>query len=128
MLKLHFPFTVDAQKKSTEVKTHIERMENVISFSLEYKMNITIEKGKCLSIQKQDEGYVYVFEFENINDAIDFEEKKECKVSTSSFFSDPAEIEKEIVEYAEVYINTGGIKKKQRKTLVEDENGFKKYI
>lgn len=128
MLKLHFNFTVDKENTSTEVKTFIERKENIVSFSLEYKMKIIVDKGKCISVQKCDKGYIYVFEFGNINDAIFFEENKECKVISSSFFCDPKDIEKDIVNYAEHYINTKGIKKKQRKRLIEDENGFKRYI
>ncbi|KAK6090527.1 hypothetical protein P3W45_000624 [Vairimorpha bombi] len=127
MLKIHFPFTIDNKPSSIEVKTHIERKENIISFSLEYKIAVRIEKSTCLSVQKHNDSFVYVFEFKDINDAMDFENTKECFVDNSTTFSDPLEIENEIVNYAQVYMNQSG-NKKVKKKLVEDENGFKKYI
>ncbi|WUR02979.1 uncharacterized protein VNE69_03192 [Vairimorpha necatrix] len=128
MLKINFPFLINEFNTSLKVKTNLERKENLVTFSLEYKMIIKINNSKCISIQKCGDVYVYVFEFEKINDAIDFIEIKECEVTSSSFFSDPKEIEQENVEYAEIYVNSGGAKKKQKKRLVEDENGFQRYI
>lgn len=127
MLKVNFPFKIDDEISTTNIKTYIERKENIISFSLEYKMNLKIENSTCISIQKYNESYIYIFEFSDINNAIEFENIKECTVENSSTFSNPLEIEKEIINYAENYINQKN-NRKIKKKLVEDDDGFKRYI
>lgn len=128
MLTLEFNFTIDEKPQILQISTLVERKENVASFALEYKFALKIENSICTSIQKNLNGYVYVFEFADINDAIDFEQNPRCLVLNSTNFKNPSELEAEIVEYAEMYLKQGGNKKKLRKKLVEDKDGFKKYV
>lgn len=128
MLTLNFNFTIDNHPQLLHINTLIERKENIISFALEYKFEIIIENSVCISIQKNEKGFVYVFEFEDMNDAINFEQNSKCTVLNSTNFKKPSELEAEIVEYAEVYLKQDGCKKKLRKKLIEDKNGFKRYI
>lgn len=128
MLTLNFNFTIDDKPQILQINTMIERKENIVSFALEYKLEIFIENAKCISLEKIKNGFVYVYQFEDINNAIDFEQNSECLVLNSSNFKNPNELEKEIVEYAEAYMKETSNKKKIKKKLVEDSNGFMRYV
>ncbi|KAF9764862.1 hypothetical protein NGRA_0186 [Nosema granulosis] len=127
-LVLNFPFKFKNEQCKYTFKTNIERKENLVSFAMELKYPIIIKGAACLSISYTNGLFVYVFKFEDINKAIDFMDNTEADVMKAIEFTNVEKlVEKTNKLMAEYEENEKSFKKKRKRRIVEDNDGFMKY-
>ncbi|KAG0438779.1 hypothetical protein DMUE_2880 [Dictyocoela muelleri] len=80
-MNIVFPHTLNGEQVKLKKETEIVRKENLISFSLPIKVNI---KNNLKSRRKINSNYIYVLEFQNINEALVFCKNPEIEVIPES--------------------------------------------
>ncbi len=73
-IKFLFPFKFDTQERISYIKTEIERKLAIISFGIHYNLNLTIESAILIKKTCYNNIYIYVFEFESLDCALEFME------------------------------------------------------
>lgn len=121
---LNFPFVVDGKEMKSTVKTLLERKLAVISFSLPFDLDISINAGTLLDKTRRDELIVYTFEMESLDSALEWLDSKELEVGFGLRNGDCNSLEKEMDDFMSSY---GEKERKTKKRLVIDSEGYRYY-
>lgn len=121
-IKLNFTFTINGNQRFSNIATSVEHSQGIICFSLPYKLTMTIQNAYLISREQKDSKYVYIYEFNSLNEALEWIENKEIDVEQGFKTGDVYEIQKEMDLFMQKYEETEG--KKKRKTKKVDEDGF----
>ena len=123
--KLKFPYKIDNKEIVTEMQIKIENSEKIISFSLPLLFKMTIKNAKELKSYKENKYWIYLFEFNTIEDKeIWFEEDKSFYIQILDSNGKVDEIENEMNEFMNNYESK---EKKQKRRAIVDEDGFMYY-
>lgn len=124
-LTLKFPFSFIKDKKIENriqiVEATVERSLSIVSFSLIFNAQLSISNAKMVSFEKTSDGFIYVFEFESIEDTLEWMNNKEVNVSYKTV--DVYTLQNEMNEMMLAYEKK---ENKKRKKMV-DEDGFEYY-
>ena len=123
--KLKFPYKIDNKEIVTEMQIKIENSEKIISFSLPLFLKMTIKNAKELKSYKENKYWIYLFEFNTIEDKeIWIEEDKSFYIQILDSNGKVDEIENEMNEFMNNYESK---EKKQKRRAIVDEDGFMYY-
>lgn len=124
-LLLVFDFSIKQERRTNFIETPIERQQAIVSFALPYELDLCVHDATHISTKKTDGGFIYLFEFETLNGAIDFTESPSVRVLSTLHGIMPDDLESEMAEFMSNYSATK--KKHKKKRLVEDGDGFVHY-
>lgn len=128
-LRIVFPFTVGGVRPEVNVRTMVERKEDLISFGLEYDINVSVEDAELKSREEVDGSFIYVYKFNDLNVAINFMDTKTVYAVQDRRLVDVDVLEREMDMFMERYeAGEKRCKKKTRKTVVTGEDGFMRYV
>lgn len=119
-IKLRFPFSIGNKEIESAVETQIERKNSFISFSIPFKLELTIPRA----INRTEKNSVYVFEFEELDDCLEWMNDKEVFVEQRRMNEDVHLLQKEMDEFMMSYEER---EKKKKKRKMVDEDGFTYY-
>ncbi|ELA41079.1 uncharacterized protein VICG_01872 [Vittaforma corneae ATCC 50505] len=122
-LNLKFPFTVGGAERISKIQIKTERSMAVVSFSLPFNIQMNIQNAQQVSLEKRGDKFIYVFEFESVDDAVEWVGSKNATVQQKSRSDDVKALQREMNEFMIAYESK---EKKKRKKLV-DEDGFEYY-
>ena len=114
VLTLKFPFSIDNQERETLIETVIERTQSVISFCLPYSYEITITNANFLKKLNNENSYIYVFEFFELEDAKNWILEPVAFVEFPNRNGNVKELEQEMNEFMEKYESFENKAKKKR--------------
>ncbi|KAM0679585.1 hypothetical protein GINT2_002214 [Glugoides intestinalis] len=122
-MDLIFPFSIAGKQRISTVETSAERAESTISFALPFNLAITIPAARLISRSLVKGNFLFVFEFNSLDEAIGWMEKKQGYVEQVSTKGNSASIQAEINEVMAAYEQ----KEKRKKVKMVDEDGFVYY-
>ncbi|KAI5176147.1 hypothetical protein PAEPH01_2246 [Pancytospora epiphaga] len=124
-LKLVFPFSVEGMSSEALIDVPLERNLSLISFALQYDLSLTIQNAELIKKSYKAANTIYVFEFENLDQALEWMENPSAYVVYGSRNCNVEVLEKEMNEYMQTYeTKEKGLRKRK---IVEDEDGFMHY-
>jgi hypothetical protein len=128
-LKIEFPYKIDGEHVETEFRTVVERKEDVVSFMLDYDLNVLIDGAELKSKEQSEERFIYVYKFGDLDSAIAFTEEPVAR-AVADRETDVEALEREMDEFMAAY-EMGESKRKRtksRKVVITGEDGFMKYV
>lgn len=120
---LHFPFTIAGESRISEMQTEVERKQRIVSFCLPHDISLTIPDAVLISEEWTGKLKFFVFEFEELDQAIEWMGEMSTYVEQKSSKGDVTALEKEMDDFMRNYEEK---EKKKRKKMV-DEDGFTYY-
>ena len=124
-LKLKFRFAIDGKERFSDISTKVEHSQGVVCFSLPFKLVLTVPNSYLLKCEQKEDVFIYIFEFESLNEAILFMEKRIVYVEQVHKSGDAYRIQKEMNDFMQIYEENEG--RKKRRTKVIDKDGFASY-
>lgn len=122
---LKFPFTIDGADRISHFETSIERVQSHISFALPFDLDLHVSNATLLS-KEFDKGWtVYVFEFADLDSAIEWTVEREVEVEPRPKNGDLHRIQKEMDDFMLSYEE--GERRKKKKRMMVDDEGFTYY-
>lgn len=118
-LILRFPFSIGNEESKSVIKTQIERTNSLVSFSIPFKLELTIPKAT-----NRTKDNIYVFEFEELDDCLDWMNHREIFVEQRRKADDVYLLQKEMDEFMASYEEK---ERKKKKRKMVDEDGFTYY-
>ena len=125
-LNLIFSFSIDGEERVSPIEINLEHSQGIICFSLPFNLNLSIPEAILLSKEPKESNFIYAFEFNSLNDALDWMKYKKIHVEQKSKTGDVYSLQKEMNVFMEEYESRERNKKK--KTKVVDEDGFSYYV
>lgn len=122
-MDLIFPFSIAGAERISTIETNAERSETIVSFSLPFELAVTITAAKQISRNLVNKCVVFVFEFDSLDEAIGWMNKKQVYVEQINSKGDSASIQAEMNEAMAAYEQ----KEKKKKRKMVDEDGFVYY-
>lgn len=122
-LNLKFPFTVGGAERISKVQIKAERSMAIVSFSLPFSIQLGVPNARQASLEKRGDKFIYVFEFEDVDAAVEWMSSKNATVEKRSRSDNVNILQREMDEFMLAYESK---EKKKRRKLV-DEDGFEYY-
>lgn len=120
-LRLKFPFTVGGRERVADVETSVERSLALVSFALPFRIQLRIPGAEQASMSRVADTFVYVFEFETVDEAVEWMEHKVAEVEQVRGNNVTA-LQKEMDRLMLEYEGRG-----KKKVKLIDEDGFEYY-
>lgn len=120
-IRLKFPFTVGGRERVADVDVAAERTLALVSFALPFKIKLRIRSAEHVSMKRHGDKFLYVFEFEDVESAMGWMEKKTADVEQSrgdNVVALQKEMDKRMLEYEG---------RRRKKVKLVDEDGFEYY-
>eukprot|EP00867_Encephalitozoon_hellem_P001426 XP_003888034.1 hypothetical protein EHEL_091590 [Encephalitozoon hellem ATCC 50504] len=105
----------------------MERKEDLVSFSIEYDMDLAIDNAELKSKEEVRGRFMYVYKFVNLDSAMEFMENSQAKALEAKRLLDVEKVEREMDSFMERY-EAGEKRSKKKRTIVVGEDGFMKYV
>lgn len=119
-ITLCFPFSIGSGESKSVFKTEVERTNSLVSFSIPFRLSFTIPGA----INRTEGNQVYVFEFEELDDCLEWMKHREVFVEQRRRTDDVYLLQKEMDEFMSNYEERERSKKKRK---MVDEDGFTYY-
>lgn len=125
-ITLKFPFIIDNEERTSILQTNIEHSQGVICFTLPFQLTVTIPSAIIMKREQKEKSYLYIFEFNSLNDALKWLKTRMLYVEQTSKSGDVYSIQKEMDEFMREYDEKNTRKKK--KVKITDDDGFTSYV
>ncbi|AFM99053.2 hypothetical protein EHEL_091590 [Encephalitozoon hellem ATCC 50504] len=127
ILEVEFPFRIDETHPRLKMEVAMERKEDLVSFSIEYDMDLAIDNAELKSKEEVRGRFMYVYKFVNLDSAMEFMENSQAKALEAKRLLDVEKVEREMDSFMERY-EAGEKRSKKKRTIVVGEDGFMKYV
>ncbi|ADM12287.1 uncharacterized protein Eint_091590 [Encephalitozoon intestinalis ATCC 50506] len=127
VLEVEFPFRIGRRHPKLKVDVTMERKEDLVSFDMEYDMDLAIDNAEPKSKERAGGRFIHVYKFVDLDSAMEFMESRKAKALPPKGLLDVERVEKEMDLFMERYEAGERKVKKKKKTIVVSEDGFMKY-
>lgn len=130
-IEILMPYTISSKPVTLQVPCLFERKEDLVSFALDYNIDLNIEGAQLVSKTEKEFQCLYVFRFGTMNEAIEFITTKRITHAYQSREQRSVKnIEKEMNAMMRKFEEgeRAMSKSKRQKKLVKTEDGFMKYV
>lgn len=125
ILTLKFPFNIGDEERKSEIVVEVERISEIVSFSIPYDLALSIDGAELISKTYIESNTLYTFQFDNIEDSIDWVKNKIVSVEFKPRNGDLNSIRNEMNDIMSSYEAKERESRKKKKMI--DEDGFTYY-
>lgn len=128
-IKIVFPFTIQGMRPEVSMASAVERKEDLVSFSLEYSLDLAVENAELMSREESNGLVIYVYKFADLNAAMSFMNTRTVHGVQSRETPDVDRIEQEMDAFMKRYeAGEKTFSRAKKKAVVTGEDGFMKYV
>lgn len=127
ILEVEFPFRIGEIHPRLKMEVEMKRKEDLVSFSMEYDMDLAIDNAELKSKEEIRGQFIYAYKFGDLDSAMEFMENSQAKALASERLLDVEKVEKEMDLFMEKYEAGEKRSKKKKRAIVVGEDGFMKY-
>lgn len=127
-LEVEFPFKIKGVRPRIRMDARVSRKEDLVSFSIEYDIDLAIDNAELKSKEDAGKEFLYVYKFADLDGAVEFMESGRVRALQGGKPLDVEKVEREMDAFMEKYEAGERELKKKKKTLVVGEDGFMKYV
>jgi len=120
-LRLKFQFSVGGRERVADVETPAERSLGLVSFALPFRIQLRIPGAEQASMSRTGDKFVYVFEFETVDEAVEWMGRRVAEVEQvrgDNVTVLQREMDRRMLEYEG---------RGRKKVKLVDEDGFEYY-
>ncbi|AFN83773.1 hypothetical protein EROM_091570 [Encephalitozoon romaleae SJ-2008] len=128
ILEIEFPFRIGETHPRLKMEVEMKRKEDLVSFCMEYDMDLVIDNAELKSKEEIRGQFVYAYKFGDLDSAIEFMENSQAKALATRGLLDVEKVEKEMDLFMEKYETGEKRSKKKKRAIVVGEDGFMKYV